>query len=982
VSQIVGITEIKSVAMQRSLLELDSLLHRGVEILVLGEPLLAIDIFNEYLAELETRFQVEGKKEPEEDAKAKTKDKEGKNFCGKHIPIDVLTRRFKVLMLLAECRRGMEQDELALQHLIECNALARGPLAEFPEFLVESTMEISRIYVFRKEPAAAKQYVSEATRIAKSSKEPYLVSLAGFATGLLFSCVGRHSEAHSIFSGAAARLDGLNDPEHILLKADILLHMGHEQNIRENVEEAAKTYADTVRFLLECSRNSIAQSCPRDALRFLMLANRHADLLPRDDSNVQLMSSLAVTTGALLDSIGYWDKAWPCFIRALELFDSTGFAEPQLYTNAHIHLGELCIKKKDYARALTVLDRTRGRCEQADDLLGLARCLYGLGTAHSKNGDDDKGVALFEDALGVLNSLKPSKEAALLRARINNQLGFIATKLKDYEKAQTHLETSVDLLREYDSEIVMGETYRLLGEMYCQRKQHIQSERALKKSYDIFERNAARYDSARCCKSLGENYLDAGNLTMSNFFFEESIHLLEDLGIESDLPMVYSAKARISMMQQDFEAAEALFLKDYNLARKSDNVHSMAFSYYQLGKVRRLLKRTHSAEDYLRRSLGLFQNVNNQNMAAEAMLELALCASSRLDAGKAVELCSGALRIIEKSKNMDLIARHSLVRSIVLRDSRNMRQRSQSLKSFEEAVRILEKINKVSIELAEAYFEFALYWRDCRDRNRAVEYIRQAMELCEKLGLDKRAMSYLEELNRINPEEGAKMQLGRFMDKSAVASMKRLKNDDGISVERKNLTVFFTDIRSFTTISETLSLEDLTSFLNDFYAGVTQVIVKFHGQINKFIGDEVMAIFDEQPGLAPAPLRAVRAGDELTRVLNEINLRRRKRGEIDIGVGVGINTGDVIVGSFGSSMRQDYTAIGDTVNVAARLQGQAAAGEVVISEAVYQLVENFVDAEDMGEKPLKGKGQPMRLWKVHEVKEETRGVPSPVKGNK
>ena len=114
---------------------------------------------------------------------------------------------------------------------------------------------------------------------------------------------------------------------------------------------------------------------------------------------------------------------------------------------------------------------------------------------------------------------------------------------------------------------------------------------------------------------------------------------------------------------------------------------------------------------------------------------------------------------------------------------------------------------------------------------------------------------------------------------------------------------------------------------------------------------------------------AVRAGLELVRTLKEINLRRRRRGEIDIGVGVGINTGEVLIGSFGSSMRQDFTAIGDTVNVAARLQGQALAGEVVISDSVYEHVKDMIQAEDMGEKPLKGKGQPLRLWKVLSILE-------------
>jgi len=943
----VGSREIRSAAVQRSLLELDTLLDRGVEIMALGEPQAAAELYNEYLAGLEERFRGDVK----------------------NIPIDVLTRRFRVLMLLAECHRTLDQSDPALQQLIECNALARGPLCDISEYLVRSAMEISRIYVFRKEPALAKQYVSEATRVGKESNEPYLVSLAGFATGLLFSCVGRHGEAHNIFTGAAARLIEEEDPAQVYLKADILLHMGHEQTHRENIQEAAKTYSDTVKYLLDNSKKSMAGSRTPDALRFLMLANLHADLLPRHENNVQILADLAVTTGMLLDTIGHWEKARPFFDRALELFDSTGFMEPRLYTLAQMHIGDLCIKNKDYSRAMSILEKARDRSEESDDMHGLALSYYYLGTAHSKSGADDKGIEMFEEAQGILNGMEPSRENNVLLARVNNQLGFIVSKLKDYEKAQAHLEESVDLLREYAGEEAQGEAFRLLGEVYCQRRQHIQSERALKKANSIFERKGARYESARCCKSLGENYLAGGDLEMANFFFEEGIQMLEDLGIESDLPMVYSAKAKIGIMQQDFEAAERLFQKDFEIAKRSDNMHSMAFSYYHLGRVRRLLKRTHSAEDFLRRSLDLFQNVNNQVMAGEVMLELALCASSRLDIKNATELCGKTQKIFEKLKNPDLVAHLLMVRGMVMRDAKDPRRRTLALRSFEDAIRILEKINKVSLELAESYFEFAIYWRDGKDRKRAVEYIIQAIELCEKLGLDKRANFYLEELQRISPEEGAKLQLGRFVDKSAVDSLTKGRGEEGITVERKSLTIFFTDIRGFTSVSETLSLEELTSFLNDFYSGVTQVIMKFQGRINKFIGDEVMAIFNIDGALDDHPVWAVRAGLEMTRVLNEINLRRRKRGEIDIGVGVGINTGEVLIGSFGSSMRQDYTAIGDTVNVAARLQGQAKAGEVVISDAVYKHVRDLVEAEDMGEKPLKGKGQAMRLWKVLSIKE-------------
>jgi class 3 adenylate cyclase len=215
------------------------------------------------------------------------------------------------------------------------------------------------------------------------------------------------------------------------------------------------------------------------------------------------------------------------------------------------------------------------------------------------------------------------------------------------------------------------------------------------------------------------------------------------------------------------------------------------------------------------------------------------------------------------------------------------------------------------------------------------------------------------------------MRLSRIMGKSGAEQMIKAKDEDKLTVEQKNLTVFFTDIRGFTTISETLSLEELNSFLNDFYTSVTQVIIRFGGLINKFIGDEVMALFNIDGSLEDHPARALKAAVELVRTMGEVNMIRERRGETPIHLGVGINCGDVLIGTFGSSLRQDYTAIGDTVNTAARLQSKAGPGEIVVSQKVYDSASDVIaEAEDMGEIPLKGKDRAARLWKIMALKEE------------
>ncbi len=150
-----------------------------------------------------------------------------------------------------------------------------------------------------------------------------------------------------------------------------------------------------------------------------------------------------------------------------------------------------------------------------------------------------------------------------------------------------------------------------------------------------------------------------------------------------------------------------------------------------------------------------------------------------------------------------------------------------------------------------------------------------------------------------------------------------LENREGLGLggKRRHITVLFSDIRDFTSISEHIAPEQVVSFLSDYLAQATQIIFKHGGTVDKFIGDAIMAIFGAPTSHGDDALRAVHAGLELIKLVESLGPQWLAVLNRPLKVGVGINSGAAVVGSIGSEMRSDFTAIGDTVNLASRLEG-------------------------------------------------------------
>ena len=190
--------------------------------------------------------------------------------------------------------------------------------------------------------------------------------------------------------------------------------------------------------------------------------------------------------------------------------------------------------------------------------------------------------------------------------------------------------------------------------------------------------------------------------------------------------------------------------------------------------------------------------------------------------------------------------------------------------------------------------------------------------------------------------------------------------EDGIKLGgvRQEITVLFMDVRGFTPLSENLTPEEVVGILNSFLNIVVEVVFEKEGTLDKFIGDAAMVIYNAPLPVADHALRAVETAETIMKRIEGLQEELVKTYGRTIEFGFGINTGEAVVGNVGSQQRMEYTAIGDTVNVAARLESLAQPQEILISPEVYERIKEYYLAEHLGEKQIKGKAQLLDVYKI------------------
>ena len=217
---------------------------------------------------------------------------------------------------------------------------------------------------------------------------------------------------------------------------------------------------------------------------------------------------------------------------------------------------------------------------------------------------------------------------------------------------------------------------------------------------------------------------------------------------------------------------------------------------------------------------------------------------------------------------------------------------------------------------------------------------------------------------RTKKEEELRDRLSRYVGKHLVEKLISSKKGVFLENERRDVTILFADIRSFTTITERMAAEEVVSMLNQFFGTMVDIIFRNNGILDKFVGDELMAVFGLIPSENSAPHDAIQAAIEMQDATENLMKVKTEQDKETFEVGIGINTGSAIVGNVGSENRMDYTVIGDTVNVAARLEQIAKGGEILIGDKTYLQTKDQFPIRERGTIVVKNKTEPISCYWV------------------
>lgn len=223
-----------------------------------------------------------------------------------------------------------------------------------------------------------------------------------------------------------------------------------------------------------------------------------------------------------------------------------------------------------------------------------------------------------------------------------------------------------------------------------------------------------------------------------------------------------------------------------------------------------------------------------------------------------------------------------------------------------------------------------------------------------------------------NKSEMIKNAMGKYISKDVMNKV--ISNLDNIQVggKRTVVSILFVDIRNFTSISEKLSPQDVTSVLNEYFATIEPIIEKYQGFINKYMGDGVLALFGEPVNTNNHAYNATKCAMD---IINEVKFLREKfirEGKPKIEIGIGINTGEVFIGNIGTRERLEYTVIGDNVNLAYRIESfnQVLKTQFLISQYTYEYIKDKVDVVKLSEVSIKGKTKPIDIYEILKVRNE------------
>ena len=218
-------------------------------------------------------------------------------------------------------------------------------------------------------------------------------------------------------------------------------------------------------------------------------------------------------------------------------------------------------------------------------------------------------------------------------------------------------------------------------------------------------------------------------------------------------------------------------------------------------------------------------------------------------------------------------------------------------------------------------------------------------------------------------KEKLKRAMKQYIGTTVVDNIIKDDEDVALVCKKTDATIIMADIRGFTRFSENLDPDEVTKLLNEYFGLMIPIIEEYGGVVNKFIGDAILAVFNEPVKDKRHPLNAILCATKMIAKLKDLRKKWKSEGKPDIGISIGINTGMVFIGNIGTPNHLEYTVIGDTVNVASRIEAQNRQfnTQLLISESTYEYAKDVLDVIKISSVEIRGREKHMNIYEIIKI---------------
>lgn len=472
-------------------------------------------------------------------------------------------------------------------------------------------------------------------------------------------------------------------------------------------------------------------------------------------------------------------------------------------------------------------------------------------------------------------------------------------------------------------------------------------------AYELLQHTPGR--AANVLDDLGAYYVSLGKPHLARSCYTQAIAKKTEIGDVCGQAVTYGHLGRLLVADEQHAEAVERLSKAIEIGTQTDNIREVTRNYNSVAQAYIALQDYDQATQALERCIRLASQHDFPDLLAHAYVGQARLLRQQGSLEQALTvLRAHAVPMFRDCLDISGLASARQHEGGLLHAMGQWPEAIEALREASDLYRVTlypRELTLVTLELAQLYLDSGRV-----ESARTAVYT--ALDLAEKLGDTHLVRSSDALLERLDPKEAVQRAFRR-VDGQDMGSRSFL-----LGGQREVLTVLMSDIVDFTAYAAHTDLQEVTQTLNDYFTLMTDIVIRHHGHVDKYVGDGLMAIFQDVPGVGHHANRAVYAALAMLERLRDFNKERAVHNQQAVHIRIGVHFGPTIIGNIGCYGKMDYTAIGTAVILASRLEQYASADSVFISDATYQLLGGYFHAVPVPAFMPKGFSEMQRVWQV------------------